>query len=365
MPAGVCAAVALPLYCFVLVFCTFGYTKPSSYMRKFTYLLVCVMLLGQAPVFAQSSNVGDAIEDGVGKVVQGLFGKKKKKKEEETEPSEDAPADTGDEGADAREAEEQRKAMAMMQSMFGGGEDVKIEEVYVFDGRVEGTMTNTNKKGKESTSDITSYFSKSKEYFAFEPEEDKKGNTGLIIFDPVNKAMVTLVEDDQKMAMVIPMDWDAAVDAAAEEEGVEGRWEKTGRTKTIAGYAANEYKGTHQEYETSFWVAEDPALEGLGLFGGLFRMDKKKKATQQLFEGMPSGMVMEATSLNTETGEKSFWLVNSVDMSHSSDISTAGYQVMSLGNMGGMMQQMEEQQPNNENPKNEPAEGGDDDDDEY
>ena len=335
-------------------------------MQRIIYLIVCMMLVGLAPAQAQDSKVGEALEEGLGKAVQGLFGKKKKKEDEPTEATETEEDAAPSSERDAASEEEQRKAMAMMQAMFGSGNDVSIEEVYTFKGAVDGIMVSTDKKGKESKSDITSYFNHEADYFAIIPKDEKNGNTGFVIFDKPNKAMVTLVEEN-KAAMVIPMDWEASVDEAAEEEAAEGTidWVKTGNSKTIAGYKAEEYKGAKDEHTINLWIAPDASLSGMGLFGGLFRMSNKNKSTQDLFGGIPDGMIMEAHSANSETGEKSHWTVTKVDLNHSSEISTAGYQVMSLGNMGSMMQQQMEQQPGKTAPKNETEEDEDEYEDEY
>jgi hypothetical protein len=100
---------------------------------------------------------------------------------------------------------------------------------------------------------------------------------------------------------------------------------KTGNTKTILGYSCDEYLIREGSAEIRVWTSEklgrevgQETLKNQQVFGGTF--------SHALFK---NGMVMEYSY--SDGSNKTVLKVTGLDLNRSHTISTAGYQVMSLG----------------------------------
>jgi hypothetical protein len=99
---------------------------------------------------------------------------------------------------------------------------------------------------------------------------------------------------------------------------------KTGRTKTIAGYKCEEYKFDDEETESEIWITQDLKMNTRDFFSTLFK-------TSLYAHGVPWGYMMEATTLDKKTGEKTVMQVTRVDSNSNTRFNLADYQITNLG----------------------------------
>ena len=87
----------------------------------------------------------------------------------------------------------------------------------------------------------------------------QRGMMGSMIIDPA-KRETTMVMDQQKMYMTMPM---PDIAAQVEKAQTEGTLEPTGEKEKILGYTAEKYLSTYGSTKSELWLAE-----GLGSFIG-------------------------------------------------------------------------------------------------
>jgi hypothetical protein len=99
---------------------------------------------------------------------------------------------------------------------------------------------------------------------------------------------------------------------------------KTGRTKNIAGYKCEEYTFNDEETESEVWITTDLKMNTQDFFSTLFK-------TSLYSQGIPWGYMMEATTRQKNSGEKSFMQVTRVDQNSNTRFVLADYKVTNLG----------------------------------
>ena len=159
---------------------------------------------------------------------------------------------------------------------------------------------------------------------------------GLIIIDAKNGATIILSEDKgKKTGLVYGLGTfsetvqtesleDLDLSETPETYLANPNVEKTGRTKTIAGFKCDEYK-YNDDYSTSnIWITKDIKMNTKDFFSTLFK-------TSLYSHGMGWGYMMEATTVNKENEEKSVMTVTQVDKNSNTKVSMSDYQVTNLG----------------------------------
>lgn len=99
---------------------------------------------------------------------------------------------------------------------------------------------------------------------------------------------------------------------------------KTGRTKTIAGLKCEEYKYNDEESESEIWITQDLKMNTQDFFSTLFKSNLYAR-------GVPWGYMMEATTIDKESGEKSVMQVTPVDSNSNTRFNLSDYQITNLG----------------------------------
>jgi hypothetical protein len=159
---------------------------------------------------------------------------------------------------------------------------------------------------------------------------------GMIIVDAENNATIILSEEKgQKTALVTGL---GTIFESLSEEDMEEldltetpetylanpNVEKTGRTKTIAGYKCDEYKYTDESQVSNIWITQDIKMNTRDFFSTLFK-------TSLYTHGMAWGYMMEATTIDKDSGEKSNMTVTKVDKNATRKVTMSDYQVTNLG----------------------------------
>jgi hypothetical protein len=172
----------------------------------------------------------------------------------------------------------------------------------------------------------------------------QKGMGGIII-EPAKKE-TTIMMDEQKMYMTMAMP-DVAAQAAEAKAG-DVKFEKTGETEKILGYAAEKYISTYQGVKTEMWLAE-----GLGTFMSFSNSNpmgggrRGSTPASQGWEKMLAGKDLFPLRVvsKEKDGKESFKMeataINKQSLSDSLFAPPADYQKLDMGAMmKGMMPNM-------------------------
>lgn len=158
---------------------------------------------------------------------------------------------------------------------------------------------------------------------------DPKKDDGAVfaIFDIKNESMVMLMTSDKKEKASMAYSWKDAKRFAGPPDPVP----TTGTTnvpqtvvtptakpitftslgkRTIAGYAAEGYKGENEDGEAEVWVSRDPSLTYSRMMGASSSM----KGMHGVMPGSyPAGMILEVTSTDRKSGDKGRMTIKSID----------------------------------------------------
>lgn len=271
-----------------------------------------------------------------------------KKTEERIEKKMDEKIDEGlDEAEDSMENKEESKKQdedpdaataRMMSKMFGGGGDVKLPENYNFDGSFSmETATVSGDKSKIEAKMIM-HLDKSGDNIGMQmleadgkkvDEEDKT----FIVFDSELKSMITLTQSGNSgMALVMSLDGiDGLADSLVDDKMDNLIINKTGKTKSILGYNCDNYIIETEDGTTDAWISHEIKMSTFKAFSFMQAQQKKKNAT---YSAIKDGFVLEAETTLKGEKTKSIMRVTELNLNKKSSISTKGYTVMNLGNMG-------------------------------
>jgi hypothetical protein len=279
--------------------------------------------------------VEEKVEERADKKIDEAIDKQLDKIEESLENESDSVS--GDIGSRTDRDREQR-----MQNILKGigvsGEPVPVAENYTFDRMIEMHVESFDKNGKkESEGEFITHLSKNSKSMAYQVVSGDMGapGQGMFIIDAENGATIILNEENgEKTGIVYGMGaFFSSIGETYEEENLEETPEaylanpnvkKTGRTKTIAGYKCEEYKFNDEETESEVWITQDLKMNTQDFFSTLFK-------TNLYARGVPWGYMMEATSLDKESGEKSVMQVTRVDANSNARFNLSDYQITNLG----------------------------------
>ena len=134
-----------------------------------------------------------------------------------------------------------------------------------------------------------------------------------IIYDYNNNTLVTL-NDDDKTVMGIPLDFMADVTSMVEEQYTTAKgndkptqFKKTGKSKTILGYKADEYIAENESVTIVFWFSNEVPvdnsrmLRGLKKTGTVFAFDFAVLHDDQYSDGLVMELYATEKQHNTTT----------------------------------------------------------------
>jgi hypothetical protein len=303
--------------------------------RKINFYLVLLFVVSPFVTEAQLLNrIKRAAEQGVSNAVE-------KRVEREVENATQRQLEKALGEIYGAEADSARVGYDLGRIVKGINVNVPTEDAYHFTGKAEMEMSGTDEKGKAIDPVLmTSFLNEDSEYsgmeFTADREQQKDGiEKTIMIFDRKNKASIILMENDGEKTRVA-FGFDDDVDESIlkndtlEYENI--KFEKTGRTKTIAGHLCEEYKAETDEYEAFYWATEEPL--GIGSFWGKnspLLTKKMKNANKEYFEMLPEGDILEITSQSKK--DKSTWnmTMTSLEASTSTSFVMADYPNMMEG----------------------------------
>lgn len=235
-------------------------------------------------------------------------------------------------------SEREQRMQNILKGLGVSGEPVPVADSYAFDHLIEMHMETFNKSGKkESEGNFITHLGSDSKSMAYQFVSGDMGNPGqgMFIIDAENGATIVLSEEKgEKTGIVYGLGaFFSSIGETYEEEPLEETPEaylanpnvkKTGRTKTIAGYKCEEYRYTDEDNESEVWITEDLKMNTRDFFSTLFK-------TSLYTRGVPWGYMMEATSVDKESGEKSIMQVTRVDKNSNIRFNLADYQITNLG----------------------------------
>lgn len=240
--------------------------------------------------------------------------------------------------ANPREAKAQQRMQGMLKGMGISDEPVPVADNYSFDHLIQMHIESADKNGKK-TSDgefITHLNPKSKSmaYEVVSGDMAQPGQ-GMFIVDAENNAIIILSDENGKKTGLVYgiqsflQTTGGTFDETTLEETPEmylanPNVEKTGRSKTIAGYKCDEFVYSDEESKSNIWITQDLKMNTQDFFSTLFK-------TSLYSRGFPWGYLMESTSLDKQTGDTSTMTVTKVETNSNKKFSMADYQVTNLG----------------------------------
>lgn len=227
----------------------------------------------------------------------------------------------------------------MMKKMGVGGEPVPVEGSYSFDNLVQMHIESFNSKGeKTSEGEFITHLGNDSKSMAYEfvSGDMAAPDLGLIIIDAKNGATIILSEEKGKKTGLVyglgtffSAEYEESMEDLDLEDSPETyllnpNVEKTGRSKTIAGLHCEEYKYSDENTVSNIWITKDLKINTKDFFGLLFK-------TSLYSHGMGWGYMMEGTTVNKESGEKSVMEVTKVNKNSNTKVLMSDYQVTNLG----------------------------------
>ncbi len=148
-------------------------------------------------------------------------------------------------------------------------EAVDLPESYAFDRTLLIETTSGN-----DVNEMTMYLSTESPLLAIEQEEGSEMR--LIVIDTEKDVTVLYMTDKKgkKTAQAIPnmMRFAGAMAASYESDSVDQMdysFEATGKTRNVAGYTCQEYKGESEDYESTFYITGELDVDWKEVFGGM------------------------------------------------------------------------------------------------
>jgi len=251
----------------------------------------------------------------------------------------DEDSETENEEAGAYKSRSEQRMTDMIKKMGVGGEPVPIQDSYSFNNLIHMHIESYKENGKKtSEGEFITHLSTESGIMGYEfvSGDMAEPGLGLIIVDAKNGATIMLSEEKGKKTGLVyglgtfsqtvqdesleDLDLSETPDSYLANPNVN----KTGRTKTIAGYKCDEFKYTDEYSESNIWITKDLKMNTKDFFSTLFK-------TSLYSHGMGWGYMMEATTINKDNGEKSIMTVTEVDNNSNKTIVMNEYEVTNLG----------------------------------
>ncbi len=217
---------------------------------------------------------------------------------------------------------------------------VPTADVYEFDHLIQMHLESYDKNGNKSDeNEFITHFNPKTKSMAYEALSGEAANSeqGIFIIDTENEATIILTEDDgEKAGIIYGMGgYFEPIGEAYDEEDIDmsetpetylanPNVKKTGRTKTIAGYKCEEFIYDDEYSKSNVWITKDMKLNTKDFMSTLFK-------TSLASHGMGWGYMMETTTINKESGEKSVMVVTKVDNNSNVKFTMSDYEITNLG----------------------------------
>lgn len=225
---------------------------------------------------------------------------------------------------------------------FTMNSNVKTEDVYNFDTIVSMEVETIKKKGKSDPPVAMDMYYNANEMYTgtrFSSEEMKTKDGDLfIIYDFKNSAMLMLMANE-KDKFSFAYDWTQALDQVADSVGEQpeeinwdevNEWEgysKIGQ-KEILGYNCDGYRSENPDGTIELWVSRDTSF---GMDFALFKANANAKQMKgKIPENYPYGMIMEMTSEDLKSGDKTMMKVTDIQTDAKVKYAMADYPTMSF-----------------------------------
>lgn len=250
--------------------------------------------------------------------------------------------DAAFETKDADSASQGNDMGLFLNKMGISSDPVPIQDIYAFNQKIHMSFNSFDKNGeKTDEGEMITYLNTNTKCIAYEVVSGDMAQAGQnrFIVDAENGAIILLGEEDnEKKGLVYgmnaylehsdPMDEEEDLDLSDSPENflANPHVSKTGRTKTIAGYKCDEYTYKDESVEASYWITNDLKLNSRDYFSTLVK-------TSLAAQGMAWGYMLEATSVNKDSGERSTMKVLEVDTESISKLSLKDYEIVNFGNL--------------------------------
>lgn len=204
------------------------------------------------------------------------------------------------------------------------GKKVKVKPEYNFAGSLKFQVTSTQ-KGKASKGEQLWHFPTGNENIFGIAMNMGQGSNMRGVIDYADKSMIMFMEE-QKMVMGIPLDLDKAMKEVQNDPATKvSTPKKTGRTKTILGYACNEWITENADYTSSVWMSDKLPVNSASFYKIMSQQLSKSTGTP-----MPTdmkGVPLEIQAVNKKSGDKYNMVCTEVS-NKPVRFSTAGYKTM-------------------------------------
>lgn len=312
---------------------------------KYLFVFFVVLIFAQ-PVHGQrllrvlQNKVEEKVNQRVEKKVDDAIDKQLDKIEESMESdqeSKESPSATREQRDQIRE----QRAQNILKGLGMSGEPVPVADSYSFNQLIEMRVESFNKSGKKkSEGDFITHLSSDSKSLAYQVVSGDMGQAGqgMFIIDSENGAAIILNDEKgEKTGIVYGMGalFSSLGQTINEEEIPETQEEylanpnvkKTGRTKTIAGYKCEEYKYEDESSSSEVWITKDVKMNAQDFFSNLFKVNLYAR-------GVPWGYMMETTTVDKNSGEKSIMQVKRVENNINTRFNMTEYQLTNIGSLG-------------------------------
>ncbi|HSO85963.1 MAG TPA: hypothetical protein VLQ91_05385 [Draconibacterium sp.] len=228
-------------------------------------------------------------------------------------------------------------------NFFKGGEKIPIGESYTFNTNVIYEMQTIN-DGKPVQMDYSLWFSPADNYMGMamqnlKTEQDQKNQIPemFTILDEGHEAIIIIMEE-QKMAQVMSMESIKKMAKESKEVDIKEnnkeayKVEKTGKTKKILGFTADEYISQTDEGKITYWVTKDLNFYQKNMF---YSLNKSMGGNNFDLPEYANGFMLEMYFVGTakdNTGDTMSMIIKDIQKKNKT-VTMQNYQLMNLSGL--------------------------------